>query len=179
MVRPLETSLAQVQRCIDKLAQLDPGCRALIHSLDARGIRAANEVEFAGVDPQAAREAAERASNPTCLDQTMAQLTELKGSLERAISEARGHNGDWRPSGWHGRGARPDRCAYEVADRLVFLFERLTGNRPAFWNDPNRLTPFGRLVKAVFDELGIKADVRRPAEWALEGWTEGEAFPPP
>ena len=66
-----------------------------------------------------------------------------------------------------------------MADRLVFIFERHTGKRPAFWNDPEKPTPFGRLVKAVFDELGIKADIRQPVKWALKGWTEGEAYPPP
>jgi hypothetical protein len=182
MVRPLERALAQVQRCIDELARLDRGCRALIRSCTAEEIAVADAGPAAADgDRRAAREAAERelASTPTCLEQSVAQLTELKGTLRRAIDEAHGSADNWRPSGRHGRGARPDRGAYEVADRLVFIFERYSGNRPTFWNDPAKPTPFGRLVRAVFDELEIEADIRRPVEWALKGWTEGEAWPPP
>jgi hypothetical protein len=172
MVKPLKAQLADVERCLKGIAKLDSGCRAVICMVDPAVRRAEFEAERAGLDPHGVREAMERAGNLNCIDRAVAPLTELQQALKAAIEAARGFHADpWRPSGWHGRGRRANRPAYEVADRLSFIYARLSGTRPGFWKDPEKPTPFGRMVKAVFDELGIKADIRGPAQAAIRSLT--------
>jgi len=85
-------------------------------------------------------------------------LDALEASLiapaERAI--ARAGEGTGRPKNLD---------AYEVAFAAARAFQNITGTRPTYWNGGS--TPFSRMLKRLYTEIGIEAHTRKPFEWAM------------
>lgn len=75
----------------------------------------------------------------------------------------------------------PNHYARTIALRLARLYAKDKHQRPTFGiardgNHPS--TDFGRALEEVYSVLGIKAAVRKPAEWAIGELTEEDINPP-
>jgi hypothetical protein len=67
-----------------------------------------------------------------------------------------------------------------IALRLARLYAREKGERPTFGtarDGGHPSTNYGRALERIFEPLGIKDGVRRPAEWALAQLTDDDLRP--
>jgi hypothetical protein len=55
--------------------------------------------------------------------------------------------------------------AYQTALIAVRFFHEATGAEPTFRTDGD--TPFSHFLSAIYAEFGIKADLRKPFDWAM------------
>lgn len=67
---------------------------------------------------------------------------------------------DGRPPNWRAR---------YLALQAAVIFHHRTGIKPTWWNPEQgcKSTPFGEMVKQLFKEFGIDADIQSPIEWAI------------
>lgn len=67
-----------------------------------------------------------------------------------------------------GPGRKPDLYAYDVADKLAGYYIRYRLEKPTYGTNENYpSTDFSRALEKIYDILGIKADIRGPAEAAI------------
>lgn len=82
---------------------------------------------------------------------------------------------------WNVSHRPPNYYARTIALRFARHYARQKQQRPTFGTSrdgPHASTEFGRALEQVFGILGIKAKVRKPAEWALAQLTEDDWAPP-
>jgi hypothetical protein len=91
-----------------------------------------------------------------------AMLDELRDAVAE-VATRHANEIAWRPNGSGGR--RPARAPYMVALITARLYRDMTQRQPGFWTNGD--TPYARLLEDIFGCLGIRADTRRPAEWAI------------
>jgi hypothetical protein len=83
-----------------------------------------------------------------------------------ATLAARGEAAKFRPHGAPGKGRPPKkRTAYLAAELAATFFLDFTGTLPTYSTEGT--TPYKRMLDGLFRAIGIKADMRRPAEWAI------------
>ncbi|MBO6510896.1 MAG: hypothetical protein JJ979_20835 [Roseibium sp.] len=105
-------------------------------------------------------------------------MLDLKAVLEQRLEELK----DQEDKFWNVAHRPPDYYARAIALRLARLFARETGEYPTFGTsgdtgDPS--TSYTRALKAVYSVLGINADVRAPATWAIDKISERDLAPEP
>lgn len=82
---------------------------------------------------------------------------------------------------WSARHRPPDHFAREIALRLARLFAREVRQRPTLGTSGIHRKPstdYARAVARIFEVLGITAQPRSPAEWAIAQITDDDLKPP-
>lgn len=103
-------------------------------------------------------------------------MLDLRKALELQLDELK----DQEDKFWNVSHRPPDYHARAIALRLAKLFARETGKRPTYGTsgetgDPS--TSFTRALRASYQVLGISADVRAPATWAISKIRESDLQP--
>ena len=83
---------------------------------------------------------------------------------------------------WSGCSRPPNHYARVIALRLARLYAHEKGEKPTFGtarDGGHPSTAYGRALEKIFAALGIKAGVRRSAEWALAQITDDDLRPTP
>lgn len=81
---------------------------------------------------------------------------------------------------WNSVGRAPNHYARTIALRLAQLIARSTGKKPTFGtarDGGHPSTDFGRALEEIFKVLGIGADVRNAARWAIGQLTDEDLKP--
>jgi len=83
---------------------------------------------------------------------------------------------------WSLSGRAPNYYARTIALRFAQLIARETGKMPTFGTSSDGghpSTEFGRALEEIFEVLGIKANVRHPAKWAIKQLSQEDLKPEP
>lgn len=83
---------------------------------------------------------------------------------------------------WSGNSRPPNHYARTIALRFARWIASNTGKRPTFGTSRDGghpSTDYGRALEEVFELLGIKANFRRAAEWAIGQLTDDDLRPSP
>jgi hypothetical protein len=78
---------------------------------------------------------------------------------------------------WSSAGRAPNHYARTIALRFAKLVARATGRKPTFGtarDGGHPSTDFGRALEEIFKVLGVGADVRNAARWAISQLTEDD-----
>ena len=132
---------------------------------------------FAKMKPESIDELVRKNAAETGLHlHAMWTLLDLINELDDRLKELRDQKRDF----WSSPNRPPNHYARTIALRLARLYARETQKKPTFGlarDGGHPSTDFGRGLEEVFALLGIKARVRRPAEWAIAQLTDDDTKP--
>ena len=103
-------------------------------------------------------------------------VMKLESALEERLQELH----DQEKEFWSSRSRPPNYYARNIAVRLARLYAREKGGKPtvgASRDGGHPSTTYTRALEEVFKVLGIKAAVRRQAQWAVEQLTDNDLKP--
>jgi hypothetical protein len=158
----LESARKEIRLIIRRIEALDGWALSVARRATTRE---ADEKAFAaaGSDNSALLAALERAKTPVeewpdkaAIKHLKALEIGLKTPIETLIEKSKS-----LPSG---KGAKPNLAARKVALKAGWALIKLTGKPISYWRDS---TAYANLTTDLFRLFGIKADTRRPCEWAL------------
>lgn len=132
---------------------------------------------LAGVSPKSALDLIRKSKAEVGLyTNSLWALYDLITSLEDRRSELKSQEKEF----WTIKNRAPNYYARAIAQRLARIYARDMGKRPTFGtarDGGHPSTDFGRALEEVFSIIGVRANVRRAAEWAINELTENDLQP--
>lgn len=113
--------------------------------------------------------------------QTHGTLTALIG-LERSLEYRKQELERQEREHWNARGRPPNHHARAIALRFAKAVARATRKRPTYGtarDGGHPSTEFSRALEEIYRLLGIEADVKNNAKWAVIQLTDDDLKPPP
>lgn len=149
----------EIRALVRRLSNLDDWAASVARRADTE-----KALEAAGSDVgrimATIRDAADTPQEDWLDKATIRQLQKLDDALKRPI-EVLIRRGEGLNDG---RGAKPNLVARRVALAAAQALIVATGRPPSYWRDA---TAFAKLTADLFRVFDIRADTRRPCEWAL------------